>query len=41
MGFEAHPPGPKWYPIISNEPGYPRNTVWDGFAKMVQKYGER
>ena len=37
----SYPPGPKGRPIIGNLLDFPANPVWEGFARMAQKYGER
>ena len=36
-----YPPGPKGRPIIGNLLDFPTNPVWEGFARIAQKYGER
>jgi len=33
-------PGPKGYPIIGNLFDYPKNPMWEGFARMAKEYGE-
>jgi len=36
-----YPPGPKGYPVIGNVFDFPKDPIWEGFAKMAQEHGER
>jgi hypothetical protein len=36
-----YPPGPKGYPIIGNVFDFPKNPIWEGFARMAQEHGEQ
>ena len=35
-----YPPGPKGYPVIGNVLEFPGDPIWEGLAKMAQKYSE-
>ena len=34
------PPGPKGYPMIGNIFDFPKDPIWEGFARMTQEHGE-
>ena len=36
-----YPPGPKGYPVIGNVLDFPKDPVWEGFAKMAKEHSER
>jgi len=36
-----YPPGPKGYPLIGNVFDFPKNPIWEGFARMAKEHGEQ
>ena len=36
-----YPPGPKGYPVIGNVLDFPKDPMWEEFAKMGEEHGKQ